>query len=279
MSVPAPELGPRSRLDLHMHSNRSDGRYAPEDVLARCAAGGLDVVALTDHDQPPAWPAGVVTVGQRTLRVVHGAEISAMHGDEELHLLVYFPGQMPESFAEFCRERSRRRADRYAEAIERLGLDGVAPPDERSRAGDRALTRYHLASALTRAGHATGVGDAFERVLNRKPDPVPHLDLSWAEAIAVARDCGGYTSWAHPPVEQARAWTGAFAKLGLHALEATRPQIGQGVRDTLSRTAFKHGLGVTGGSDWHGWHAGELGAFSFPMRQAFHWARALGFEA
>lgn len=279
MSATAPSLGPKSRLDLHMHSSRSDGRHSPDEVLRRCAAGGLDVVALTDHDQPPAWAAGLVTVGSRTLRVIHGAEISAMHGAEELHLLVYFPGDMPAAFADFCRERSRARANRYAEAIASLGLEGVEPPDEASRQGDRALTRYHLASALTRAGHATGVGDAFERVLNRKPDPVPPLDVTWADAISVARDLGGYTSWAHPPTDQASAWTGAFAKLGLHALEAVRPAIGQGVRDTLGRLAFKHGLGVTGGSDWHGWHAGELGAFSFPMRQAFHWAHAMSLDA
>ena len=91
-------LHAKSRLDLHIHSNHSDGRYPPEEVLRRASVGGIDVLPLTDHDQPPALKAGPQVVAGRTIRVLHGVEVSAMSGDEELHLLVYFPGEMPEEF-------------------------------------------------------------------------------------------------------------------------------------------------------------------------------------
>ena len=65
-----------ARVDLHMHSDRSDGRYAPEEVLRRCAAARLDVIALTDHDLPAALPVGPVEQDGRRLIVVHGTEVS-----------------------------------------------------------------------------------------------------------------------------------------------------------------------------------------------------------
>lgn len=267
---------PRTRLDLHMHTSRSDGRFPPAEVLRRCALGGLDAIAITDHDLPPPLAAGVYTVGERALTVIHGVEISAMHRGVELHLLAYFPGTMPISFADFCTNRAISRADRYASAVAAMGLPDLPPPDAAARAGERALTRLHLAQALVAAGHATGLGDAFLRWAGEAAGYVPDLDLALVDAIGRVREEGGFSAWAHPDPDQAAAWTGELARAGLHALEVHRPGIGKGQREVLARLAFKHRLSVTGGSDWHGWHAGELGAFSFPLRQADAFARAVG---
>lgn len=267
-------LLPRARLDLHMHSSRSDGRLSPEGVLAAAAAGGLDAIALTDHDLPPAIPQGLHRLGPRQIHVVHGVEISAMHEGRELHLLAYFPGEMPADFVDFCLGRARSRARRYAEALDNMGLSGMAPPDEDAHEGRRALTRYHLARALVSAGHSATLSDAFQRWAGEHQPYVPALDLQFVDAIAAVREAGGFSSWAHPDLELARAWTGIFASAGLHALEAHRPSVGRGVRDTVARLAFKHRLGVTGGSDWHGWQ-GELGNFAVPLRQMTELARAV----
>ena len=267
-------LLPRARLDLHMHSSRSDGKLSPESVLAAAAAGGLDVIALTDHDLPPTIPQGPQRVGHREIHVVHGVEISAMHEGRELHLLAYFPGEMPADFVAFCVERAQSRARRYADALDAIGLPGMDGPDQDAREGRRALTRYHLARALVLAGHSATLADAFRQWAGEHLSYVPALDLLFVDAIAAVHDAGGFSSWAHPDLELARAWTQTFAAVGLHALEAHRPSVGRGVRDTLARLAFKHRLGVTGGSDWHGWQ-GELGSFSVPLRQVTDLARAV----
>lgn len=269
-------LGPKARLDLHAHSDRSDGRHPAEVVLTRAAAGGIDVFALTDHDLPPALPAGPMRVGLRTITLVHGVEISGMHEGRELHLLAYFPGEMPSDFVDFCRTRARARAERYAAAIDAMGLPGLAGPDAAARAGERALTRHHLARALVEAGHASSLGHAFSAWVGEPNPYVPPLDLSFVDAIARVRATGGYCSWAHPDPDQARAWAGLFAVAGLQALEAHRPGVGRMVRDGLARLAFKKGLGITGGSDWHGWYPGELGAFTVPLRQLDAFGRAVG---
>ena len=193
-------IRPASRFDLHLHSDRSDGRYAPDEVLARCARGGLDVVALTDHDLGSAVPTGLHRIEGRDLYVLGGAEVSGMHDGREHHLLVYFPGEVPDGFRTFCREQCRARAVRYERALENLGLaDVVAPPDADARDGGRALTRFHLARELVARGRATNQRDAFARFVGDAHGTVPRLTLPLVEAIRIARAYGGLTSWAHPP--------------------------------------------------------------------------------
>lgn len=266
------------RLDLHLHSDASDGAFDADDLLRRCAAGGLDVVALTDHDLPPVRPAGAWHGGGRALRVLHGVELSGVHDGHELHLLAWFPGPMPDAMVAYCRARAQARAERYDRAIASLGLDGLARAPVDARAGGRSLTRHHLARALVEAGHARSVGDAFARFLSVAHGHVSHTDVRFVDLVGVLREAGAYTSWAHPPAAQASQWARPFAAAGLHALEAHRPGLGRFQRETLMGYALKNGMAVTGGSDWHGWGPTEPGAFAFSGRQAAPFLRAMGLD-
>jgi len=245
------------RLDLHLHSTASDGRYPPLEVLHTCASRGLRTIALTDHDVPPALPAGEHTVGDRTIRLIHAAEVSALHEGTELHLLAYFPGEMPQEFVDFLRHRAQRRAERYNAAAHALGLP-PAPPE--AQAGERALTRHHLARALVEHKHCGSIHSAFMGPLARGKGVVPSIELGVADALAKMNACGAVAVWAHPRVDHAAEHTATFATLGLHGLEAIRPSASLTQRAALARIALEHGLVVTGGSDWHGW-GGRLGSF------------------
>ncbi len=258
---PRPVLRPR-RLDLHLHTDRSDGRWAPERVLSDCAAGGLDVVALTDHDLPPSLAPGPHTVGGRTLRVVHGVELSTWHGDGEQHLLVWFPGEMPRDFRDFCTARARGRAERYDRAVASIGLSGLARADPDARAGRRSLTRRHLAFDLVRAGHARSYGEAMRRWVGASNDHVPPITLPMTDAIDRARSAGGLTSWAHPEPERCKAWLGNLVRAGLQGIEGIRPGQGRRVRQGFRKLAARHEVLVTGGSDHHGQPGRHLGHFA-----------------
>ena len=258
-----------------MHSTRSDGRLSPDEVLRRCAQQGLDVIALTDHDMPPALPWGRHSVSGRDIRIVHAVELSTIHEDTEQHLLVYFPEEMPAAFAEFCRRLAVARADRYDEALQRIGLPGLQPADEAARSGQRALTRTHLARALVEAGHARTLQVAFDRWVGERAGLVPHVQLSFLTAIQHAVESGGVTSWAHPKLEQAQAWIKDVSAAGLHALEVYRPRMARPRQDGLIKLAARNGLALTGGSDYHGWSPGQLGSFSVSSRRVKDWAREL----
>lgn len=247
-------------FDLHLHSDRSDGRFGPDEVLERAAAGGLDVIALTDHDIVGGLDPTVHQVGGRTVRVLGGSEISGSHNGREFHLLVYFQGDPPAGFRDFCEAQVRARAVRYETAVQNIGLEGVPNAPSDALEGRLSLTRHHLARALVDAGHADDIGDAFARHAGH--DNVPRLDTPFVDCIRIARSFGGVTSWAHPPVEAVRDFLPAFAEAGLHGLEGIRPGLRRHDRQVIKKAAKRHGLFLTGGSDWHGWHnAGSLGLF------------------
>lgn len=269
------------RLDLHCHSTASDGRYPASHVLERALASGLDVVALTDHDLAPVLPAGAVERPpdekgrpQKPLRLIHGAEITGAHEGREYHLLVYFPQEMPAGFGEFCRSRAMFRAKRFDWTCERLGLAERASPE--AHAGARALTRHHLAAALMAKpqdnGEARTWMDCYDLLKDSRN--VPLCDLAYTDAIAIARDAGGSTSWAHPPLDSAQRYVETFVRAGLNALEGVRPRTDKPTKNGLKRLATKHKLLLTGGSDWHGW-TDDFGHFSLAGEHSDRWIAAL----
>lgn len=263
---------PEIRYDLHMHSDRSDGKYPALEVLRRAAANGLDIIALSDHDLPPVLAPGMHEVEGRSIRVLASAEVSGNHDGREFHLLVYFPGEMPANYQAFLRHRAELRAQRYDDAVATLGLP-LPLADADARRGARALTRHHLYRALMETGSVTEQ-EAWRKLSGSKV--VPLIDLTYVEAIRTARAAGAYTSWAHPSLADAQKHVATFAKAGLQALEGVRPTLDRPTRNGLKKLAKKHGLAITGGSDWHGWWQGDLGQFAFTGDFATAFSAQLG---
>lgn len=264
------DLGPR--VDLHCHSSASDGLHPPERVAEMAAAAGISALAITDHDVPPVLGHGVKVVGEHSMRLIAAVELSTMHEGRELHLLAYFKDAMPEDYAEWCRNRARWRSSWYDACLDALGLD-IPRADEAAREGRRTLTRLHLARSLVNAGVSPNLRAAFHEHVGHTSTVIPPLNLAFMDALSVAIDAGAWTAWAHPPPKQAEAWSEAFAAAGLHALETHRP-VKRG-RNRLSALALQHGMGITGGSDWHGWEKRKMGSFRVPARALHKTDKAL----
>ncbi len=247
------------RYDLHLHSDRSDGEHPPDEVLRRCARGGLDVVAITDHDIVPAFEPGLRNVEGRDIRVIAALEASGVHDGAELHFLIYFPGPVPSDFALFSRRQVEARVERYDAAAGKLGLPLA---DESARSGQRALTRHHLARALIAAGRAKHIHDAFARFVGTGCGNVPPFTVTAGEVIDAARQSGGLVSWAHPGRDQVDRWLAQLVALGLQGVEGIRPSLTSRDRRVYRDAARRHGLFLTGGSDWHGWHDLDPGLFA-----------------
>lgn len=261
MSSSASRVG--AVLDLHVHSNHSDGKYDPEEVLRLAAAGGINVLALSDHDLSPALRPGVHEVEGRQIRVLAAAEVSGAHAGDELHLLVYFPGEPPEEARAFLRARAAARAQRFNEAAERLQIAERA--SAAAVAGEHSLTRFHLAAALAEEGRVKRPSDAWS-LLQR--DTVPLIDFTFLDAIRTARSWGGLTSWAHPSLADANQHLATFVAAGLQGVEGCRPGLPKPTRNGLKRLAKRYNLLLTGGSDFHGWWPGRLGDFRFEGENA-----------
>lgn len=247
----------------------------PAEVVRAARAGGLDLVALTDHDTVAGIPAALATA--RQLRheapernaplVIPGIEVSSTHAGTELHFLGYFIDHTDPVLHDFARAAEARRRQRMmgmVELLAELGIELDFDDVVREAGHDVAsLGRPHLARALVDRGYVATTSEAFERYLgDDAPAFLPTELLTPREAIDMIHAAGGLSVWAHPPWETVESDLDLFVEWGLQGLECYRPRnTGIGTRRLLD-AAEAHDLLVTGGSDWHGdWH-GPLGTFS-----------------
>ncbi len=253
------------RLDLHMHTTFSDGVRTPEDVVSLAVAGGLDVIAITDHDNTQ----GVVPAQRAArdrLHVIPAVEMSASSRGESVHILGYFVDPSARVLEDHYHDLHARRDVRMRGIVERLAAQGIRLPLD--RVGDQRAsgvvpyTRPHLARALVRAGYASSVPDAFDRHIGADCPAYVAVESPTAEDVIEAiREAGGVAVWAHPPLNLIDRLLPRMVGAGLQGLEVFRPWPGR-VREAVARQARKAGLFATGGSDWHGRETdAELGSF------------------
>lgn len=243
------------RLDLHLHTTCSDGLLAPAELVAAANAGGLDVVAVTDHDTA----AGVAHAREASRAaggptVIAGAELTCSLDGAEVHLLGYGIDPAHPAIAEFTARGAALRRERLAAMVERLGSLGVrlAVEDVRVEPDCRSVGRPHLARALVARGVVPSFQEAFARYLaDGQPAWVPSRGPDVVEGIAALRAASGLAVWAHPDLEDAVHF-GRLADAGLAGVETLRPRIVPSESLALEASARDAGLFATGGSDWHG---------------------------
>lgn len=252
-------------IDLHVHSTASDGACSPADVVRRARAGGLDLIALADHDTTAGVPEAVTAAGS-DLQVLPAIEISADHRGRDLHILGYAIDLAAPSLRDYTARAGNARAVRIRAMIDRLaGLDVPIEFDDVVReAGPdvHSLARPHLARVMHASGHVGSVAEAFDRFIGDDgPAYVAARLVDVPGAIRLIHEAGGIAVWAHPPTALIDSLLPAFVAAGLDGIECYRPRATDAELGRLRAAARRHGLVVTGGSDWHGeWH-GELGSF------------------
>lgn len=266
-------------VDLHIHTNASDGAWAAEKVVRAAAAVGLDVIAIADHDTTAAVPAAV-RAAEGQLHVVPAVELTCGRAGGEMHLLGY--GLRPEdpavqSHARAVGERREARMRRMLALLAELGAPVGIDAVLEEAGPDAVLGRPHLARALVSAGHVHSVGQAFERYLaDGGPAWAPVGSVPVEKAIRLVHDAGGLAVWAHPAPVALDSELGALVDMGLDGVECYRPRLNAQETQQSLAAAARHGLLATGGSDWHGpWH-GNLGEFRVQSGEVSQLLNALG---
>ncbi|MFD5389885.1 PHP domain-containing protein [Streptomyces sp. NPDC127074] len=248
------------RIDLHTHSTASDGTDTPAELVRNAATAGLDVVALTDHDTVGGY-AEATRALPSGLTLVTGAELSCRLNGVSLHMLAYlFDPAEPELAA----ERELVRDDRVPRAqamVAKLRELDVPITWERVAeiAGDGAVGRPHIATALVELGVVESVSDAFTQdwladggrahVEKHESDPF--------EAIRLIKGAGGVAVFAHPlAVKRGQCLPesaiGELAAAGLDGIEVDHMDHDEDTRARLRGLAADLGLLTTGSSDYHG---------------------------
>lgn len=246
--------------DLHTHSHYSDGQLAPAELVARAAANGVEVLALTDHDSTEGLPEARAAARERGIELVPGVEISVTWNNLTIHVVgLQIDVAQPQLQQGLQRLREFRewRAEEIGRRLAKAGIEGATEGARRfARRG--LVGRTHFAQFLVAAGHAPDVKRVFKRYLvSGKPGHVPGQWATLADAVAWIRAAGGQAVVAHPARYRLTATRldkllGEFRDVGGAGVEVV---CGSHSRDDAFRFAHlagRFGLLASAGSDYHG---------------------------
>lgn len=249
-------------IDLHTHSNASDGTQPPAELVAAAAAAGIGTLALTDHDTTQGWAEAAAAVELVGVDLVRGIELSTTHRGISIHLLAYLPDPDDPALVAELRQTHASRAERLRTMVTRMEEAGVpiTYADVLAQVDGPGTTvgRPHIADALVAAGVVPTRDAAFEWYLRgRSGFYVPHYATPVLEAVRLVRAAGGVPVMAHPlAAARGRVVSDdvieAMAEAGLAGIEAYHHD------HTPAQTAHALDLAgnlrlfVTGSSDYHG---------------------------
>lgn len=248
-------------VDLHVHSNASDGTESPSEVVRLAASAGLTAVALTDHDTlEGVWEARE-EAGRQGIELIPGVELSCEWDRGGLHIVVLFlePGRGPlqDRLGEL-REARHRRNRALAERLIELGID-VDYAEVVEEAGGGSVGRPHFAAVMRRKGYVPDISTAFRSYLGAgAPAYVGRRLLAPGEAIALALRSRAVPVLAHPHtlgLDTAEQYAGAYRRMagyGLVGVECFYGDYHPEARLDLERSVRSFGLLPSGGSDFHG---------------------------
>jgi predicted metal-dependent phosphoesterase TrpH len=260
-------------LDLHVHTDRSDGVLPPAELYHAMAECGLQLAAVADHDTLAGYRAltaaglGLETAGEGGPRLIPAVEINSVADREllelgveleegELHVLGYGMDPDDERFEQTLAAQRGARRSRFLLIIEALRRAGVPIDDEiaPALASEEALGRPHIARAMVAAGHVADVQQAFDVWIERgRPGYVPRQGVGTRAAIDAITAAGGLPVLAHYPAapEQA-ALMRVLLDWGLRGLEVYYRRFSDQTVARMVTAAADYGLTATGGSDYHG---------------------------
>jgi predicted metal-dependent phosphoesterase TrpH len=255
-----------SFIDLHSHTNESDGTLTPEELVRLAKTNGLGALAITDHDTFAGYEKAFPFAQAVELDLVRGIELNSrlyLEGNSQpryVHVLAYFPTNEPkQQFQDWLDEQRRERRTRNRKLAASLQERGFDVSLEEVEARGRSLAgRPHFARILVDKGYARSLEDAFARYLGENaPTYVERESKTTAEVIAAVRAGGGIPVVAHPvrigiARERERAVIARFKDAGLLGLEIFHSEHTPLLQAHYRQLAEELKLLPTGGSDFHG---------------------------
>lgn len=255
-------------IDLHVHSNFSDGSESTEKLIELATAANLAAFALTDHDTTNGYKslyeasskhnAGLPKEEQ--LEVLPGVEISAAYKNGDIHILGLLVDPNDSEFNALLKSAEKERIARNIKMVDNLknaGLD-ISYEEIVASAPDSIITRAHFGKYLVEKGIVSDYPSAFEKYLgDNTPYYVARKFTSPKDAIEGIIKSGGVPVLAHPiiyrlPIKELEALVDTLISYGLRGIETLYSSHSKQDENYLRGLAKRKGLIITGGSDFHG---------------------------
>jgi hypothetical protein len=245
------------KIDLHLHSTASDGRFSPQELVSMAASLGLGAIAITDHDSVEGVPPALLAAQEfPSLKVIPGVEVSTDVPHGEVHILGYFINYRdPEliSTLEQLRSSRRLRAQRMLAKLANLGIH-IEWERVQEIAGDGSIGRPHIAQAILERGYVSSPKEAFVKYIGREgPAYVERKKMTPEQAVELVVRTDGLPVLAHPAdIDRLEELIPRLQRVGLVGIEAYYNGYQSKLVKYLASLARKYGLISSGGSDYHG---------------------------
>ena len=248
-------------VDLHCHSTASDGLLPAAEVARRAFANGVELLALTDHDNLDGLAAARAVADEVGMGLVNGVEISIEWGGLQVHILgLNFAADDQVLNDGLAAIRSGRisRAQRMAAELDKVGIHGAFEGAMRHAENPTLISRAHFARHLVDAGVCKDVRSVFDSYLVPGcPGYVDHRWVTLADSVGWINGAGGIAAVAHPgrykfSKPQMRLLLDEFKELGGQAIEVISGSHSQENVAVFGRFAREYGFMASCGSDFHG---------------------------
>lgn len=253
-------------VDLHTHSNKSDGSYTPVELIDYAVTKGLAAVALTDHDTTDGLEEAVTHAqslmesGRPSIEVIPGIEFSTEYEKKDVHIVGLYIAYDAPAFQSKLREFVDSRINRNIKMCRNLQEAGIDITYEKlqARNPDAVITRAHYASYLFESGYVKSRQDAFSIYLGDHTKYfIPREKVTPVLAVSLILQAGGVPILAHPPLyhmenDQLDKLVSGLKDAGLMGIEALYSSYTQQDERDMRRLADKYNLLLSGGSDFHG---------------------------
>jgi predicted metal-dependent phosphoesterase TrpH len=248
-------------VDLHIHTNASDGLLMPREVIKTAAEKGLAAISITDHDTTDGFTQALGGAKDNGIELIPGVELSCLYMDSDVHLLGYYFNHKDSAFIKIIRKFREERYKRGEAMVAKLNDLGINLSMEtvKTIAGEASVGRPHLAEALVKEEYVQTFDEAFARYLGYHASayvPKKHFDVD--HAIDLLHRIGGVAVLAHPGTLKHDEFIPDFVDMGLDGLEAYHSMHKRPMVNHYKNMAKKYNLLYTGGSDCHGPRKGRV---------------------
>lgn len=247
-------------VDLHTHTNKSDGTFTPTELVELAVKKNLAAVAITDHDTVDGLDEAFEAAKDLPVEVIPGIEFSTCYGTQDVHMVGLFIDYKNPSFTGnlqgFIDSRTKRNKT-MCENLQGAGID-ITYEKLLEAFGDAVLTRAHYARYLFDHGYVKSIPEAFDRYVGDKTKYyVPREKITPAQAIEQVLNAGGIPILAHPPLyhmghDRLDKLVAYCKEAGLVGIEASYSSYSNQDERDMRRLAKKYDLLLSGGSDFHG---------------------------
>lgn len=252
-------------IDLHVHSNASDGTLSPAEVVDAAVAAGLSAFALTDHDNTSGIDQAIARQNELNkegipIEVIPGIELSLGYDEKEVHMVGLFIDRENPILKKEVEIAVKKRDERNEKMIQNLRQAGIKITMEDLTHGNDAtvITRAHFAKAIIAKGYAETVKETFDRFLNPDtPYYVPRTYITLERGIELIKLAGGVPILAHPFLyklsdKELRTLLTRLKAAGLVGMEVYYSEFSEEQVQTALSLIKEFDLIPSGGSDFHG---------------------------